>query len=212
MFSGRLEFANPTGATLQVLDDGVPNRTDVNAFSSTRTTTALGGGGTALPFFTDGATPYSGTIDSVGSQSLGFAGRIAVNPALLGDPAKLVAFAANLSGDPARPNFIYQQLTEASFAFPANAGPGSATAPFIGNLPGYLRHVLSSQGEAAANAEGLAAGQNVVVNALKQRMNEQAGVNVDQEMAQLIALQTAYGANARVMSAVRDMLDILMRI
>ena len=31
-------------------------------------------------------------------------------------------------------------------------------------------------------------------------------------MANLIALQTAYGANARVMSAVKDMLDMLMNI
>ena len=40
----------------------------------------------------------------------------------------------------------------------------------------------------------------MVVNALKQRINDASGVNVDQEMANLITLQTAYGANARVMS------------
>ena len=39
-----------------------------------------------------------------------------------------------------------------------------------------------------------------------------AGVNVDQEMTNLIQLQTAYGANARVMTAIRDMLDALMKI
>ena len=63
------------------------------------------------------------------------------------------------------------------------------------------------QGEAASNASSLAEGQDVVVNALQQRINEASGVNVDQEMANLIALQTAYGANARVMSAVKEMLD-----
>jgi flagellar hook-associated protein 1 FlgK len=31
-------------------------------------------------------------------------------------------------------------------------------------------------------------------------------------MANLIQLQTAYGANARVLTAARDMLDTLMRI
>jgi flagellar hook-associated protein 1 FlgK len=31
-------------------------------------------------------------------------------------------------------------------------------------------------------------------------------------MAQLIQLQTAYGANARVMSAAKEMLDMLMRV
>jgi flagellar hook-associated protein 1 FlgK len=72
--------------------------------------------------------------------------------------------------------------------------------------------VLSVQGEAAANAASLSQGQAVVVNALKQRFHDASGVNVDQEMANLIALQTAYGANARVMTVVRDMLDVLMRI
>ena len=43
------------------------------------------------------------------------------------------------------------------------------------------------QGEAAANASSLAQGQDVVVNALKQRFNEASGVNVDQEMANLIS-------------------------
>jgi flagellar hook-associated protein 1 FlgK len=66
------------------------------------------------------------------------------------------------------------------------------------------------QGEAAANAASLAQGQEVVVNALKQRMAESSGVNVDQEMAQLISLQSAYGANARVISAVKDMIDMLL--
>jgi flagellar hook-associated protein 1 FlgK len=51
-----------------------------------------------------------------------------------------------------------------------------------------------------------------VVKALQQRMSDASGVNIDQEMANLISLQTAYGANARVMTAVRDMIDALMKI
>ena len=68
------------------------------------------------------------------------------------------------------------------------------------------------QGENASNASNLSQGQDVVVNALKQRVNDASGVNVDEEMTNLIKLQTAYGANARVMTAVRDMLDLLMKI
>jgi flagellar hook-associated protein 1 len=51
-----------------------------------------------------------------------------------------------------------------------------------------------------------------VVNALRQRMSETSGVNIDQEMTNLLQLQSAYSANARVLSTVRDMLDTLMRI
>jgi len=213
LFAGRLEFANPAGSTLQVLDDGEPNRTDVSAFSVTKTATALSGDGVALPLFTDGGTYYSGAVTSSGHQSVGFAGRIAVNLALIADPTMLVAFDGSaMSGDPARPNFIYEQLTQASFGYPANTGIGSAATPFNGSLSSFLRQVLSSQGEAAATAEGLANGQRVVVNAIAQRFDDSAGVDIDREMAMLIAIQTAYGANARVMSVIREMLDALMRV
>jgi len=89
---------------------------------------------------------------------------------------------------------------------------GSTATPYSGALPDFLQQLLSQQGQAASNASSLAEGQAVVVNALRQRFNDASGVNVDQEMANLIALQTAYGANARVMSAVKDMLDMLLRI
>jgi flagellar hook-associated protein 1 FlgK len=72
--------------------------------------------------------------------------------------------------------------------------------------------MLSMQGAAASNAENLAQGQSVVVNALQQRVKEDSGVNIDQEMAYLITLQTAYSANARVMTTVRDMIELLLRM
>jgi flagellar hook-associated protein 1 FlgK len=37
-------------------------------------------------------------------------------------------------------------------------------------------------------------------------------VNIDQEMANLLTLQNAYAANARVLSTVKDMLDLLMQL
>jgi flagellar hook-associated protein 1 FlgK len=211
-FGGALSFS-ASGTMLQVLDDGAGNTTDVNALSVTQTATSLADGNPEIGLFTDGTSPYTGAITANGSQSTGFADRIAVNPALLGDPSKLTLFDATTAiGDPTRPNFIYNQLTGASFAFAANTGLGDAKSPFTGDLSDYLRQVLSMQGEAASNASNLAQGQDVVVNALQQRMNSASGVNVDEEMANLIALQTAYGANARVMTAARDMLDTLMKM
>jgi flagellar hook-associated protein 1 FlgK len=43
-------------------------------------------------------------------------------------------------------------------------------------------------------------------------MKTTSAVNMDQELARLIQLQSAYSANARVLSTARDMLDALMRI
>ena len=44
-------------------------------------------------------------------------------------------------------------------------------------------------------------------NALQQRFNDTAAVNIDEEMANLLSLQNAYAANARVMTTVKEMLD-----
>ena len=72
--------------------------------------------------------------------------------------------------------------------------------------------MISQQGEAAATAQSLQQGQEIVVNSLQQRFADQSNVNIDEEMANLLKLQTAYGANARVLSAVRDMIDQLLKL
>jgi len=210
LYGPGLQFS-ATGNSLQVLNDGAT--TQVNALSVTQTATALANGSVALPLFTDGANPFTAAINSVGPQTLGFAERIAVNPALLGDPSKLTIYGpGTATGDPTRPNMVYNQLTNAAFNFSPQTGIGSTATPFNGNVPDFFRQVLSMQGENASNASNLSQGQDVVVNALKQRVTDASGVNVDQEMTNLIQLQTAYGANARVMTAVRDMLDLLMKM
>ena len=212
-FGGKVVFSNPVGTTLRVLDDGAGSLADVNALSMTRTATSLANGNVALPFFTDGGTLYSGKFTATGPQSVGFAGRIALNPSLIGDPSKLVLYGAGIpAGDATRPNYIYDRLMNGTQTFSPLTGLGTAATPFSGNVPTLLRHVLSSQGNAAANAASLAEGQTVVVNNLKQRLSDQSGVNIDQEMANLMTLQTAYGANARVMSAIKDMFETLMRM
>jgi flagellar hook-associated protein 1 FlgK len=212
-FNNKVQFSNPAGTTLRLLDDGAANLSDIDAASVTRTVTALSGGGLELPFFTDGTAPYSGAITTKPAQLLGFAGRIAVNPLLAGDPAKLVLYSGSTAaGDAARPNFIYERLVNTALSFAPNTGLGTAATPYVSDLPTYLQQVLSFQGNAAENAISLSEGQSVVVNNLQQRLTDQAGVNVDREMANLVTLQTAYGANARVMTAIRDMIDILLKM
>jgi flagellar hook-associated protein 1 FlgK len=51
-----------------------------------------------------------------------------------------------------------------------------------------------------------------VVSALQQRMSESSGVNIDQEMTDLLTLQNAYGANARVFTVVKQMFDTLLNM
>jgi flagellar hook-associated protein 1 FlgK len=205
--------SNPSGSTLRVLDDGAGNIVDVNSLSTTATVTSLSGGSSELPFFTDGSEPYTGAISPLGSQSIGLAGRISVNSALAADPSKLVAYqAGTAAGDSTRPDFIYQQLTASTLQFSPDTGIGTAGAPFSGSLTTYLRQVISQQGEAASSASNLKQGQDVVLSSLQQRFNDGSSVNVDQEMANLLTLQNSYAANARVLSAVKDMFDTLMKM
>ena len=208
-----MSASNPSGTTLEVLDDGAANTVDVNSVSATKTVTGLLGGSAELPLFTDGSTPFTGAITSRGSQVTGLAARITVNPSVVADPSSLVAYqSGTAAGDSTRPDFILQQLTGASLTFSPNTGIGTTSAPFVGTLTTYLRQVVSQQGEAASSADNLKQGQDVVLNALQQRFNDASGVNVDQEMANLLTLQNSYAANARVMSAVKEMLDALINM
>lgn len=205
--------SNPSGTTLEILDDGAADTVNVDSVSTTTTATSLAGGSAELPFFTDGATPYTGAITALGSESIGFAGRITVNSALAADPSSLVAYGTGIaSGDSTRPDFIYQQLTDASLTFSPNTGIGTSAAPFSGSVSTFLRQVISQQSEAANSANSLKQGQDIVLSSLQQRFNDTSGVNVDQEMANLLTLQNSYAANARVMSVVKDMLDALLRM
>jgi flagellar hook-associated protein 1 FlgK len=210
-FNGKVNVT-ATGTTLSFLDDGAANNSAIDAVSATVTRTGFTGG-TELPVFTDAATAYSGAITSSGSQTVGLAARITVNAQLLADPSKLVMYQSGTpAGDSTRPNFILSRLIDSPVTFSAKTGIGSQSSPFTGSLSSYLRQVISTQGENAENASSLAAGQEVVVNALKGRVAEGSAVNIDVEMANLLSLQSAYGASARVMSVVKDMMEQLLRI
>lgn len=209
-----LQFSNPSGTTLRVLDSG-PSTITVNSTSTTTTATSLTGGSGALPLFVDGNTPFTGAITGSGSESTGYAGRIAVNSALIADPSKIVTYQTSPQtpvGDATRPNFIYNQLVNASLQYSPATGIGGAASPFQGTLSAYMGQVIGTQSVAATAASNLKAGQDIVVSALQSRFNSTSAVNIDTEMANLLSLQNAYSANARVMSTVKAMLDSLMQV
>jgi flagellar hook-associated protein 1 len=206
-----LQFSNPSGTILRVLNNnGSPNV--VKSLSATATATSLAGGSPQLPLFLDGTQPITGAISASGSQTTGLAGRITVNSAILAAPSSLVAYAANTAaGDPTRPNFILNQMTNALLPFSPTTGIGTPQAPYSGTLTDYLSQVATQQSQAANAATNLQQGQDTVVSALQQRFNDQSGVNIDTEMSHLIALQNAYSANARVMSTIQQMMSALMQ-
>lgn len=209
-----LQFSNPAASTLRVLDNGAA-AVSVNAASTTVTTQGLANGSRQLPMFSDGSQLFTGVITGRGTQQTGFAGRISVNSALVDDPSKFVVYNTSpltTAGDTTRSDFLYTQLTSGSFTYSPQTGLGSRTAPLKGTLPNYLQQFLSLQSNAASSALQVAQGQDVVVNTLQQKFNSASGVNIDSEMANLIALQNTYTANAHVMSVVQSMMQTLMQI
>jgi flagellar hook-associated protein 1 FlgK len=211
-FGTNLQFSNPSGTVLQALNANSTTNV-VNGLSATSTVTSLTSGSPQLPLFLDGSTPITGALTGGGSQTTGLAGRITVNAAVAAAPASLVAYAANTaSGDPTRPNFLLGQLTTASLSYSPTTGIGSAQQPFSGTLSDYMGAVVSQQSQAANAATNLQQGQDTVVSALQQRFNSQSGVSIDTELSNLIALQNAYGANARVMTTIQQMMSTLLQV
>ena len=212
--TANLQFSNPSGSTLRVLDDGAPNRSDVTAASVTTTMSSLTSGNPQLPLFTDNGAPYSGAITASGPEQTGLAGRISVNTALIGDPSRTIVYSTNpltAAGDTTRSDFILNQLSNNSYRYSPQTGIGTTGVPFTGTLLNFAKQFISQQGEAATAAKQLADGQDVVLNTLQNKMNATTGVNIDDEMAHLLALQNAYSANARVMSSIKQMFDTLIQ-
>ena len=213
--SRHLVFSNPSppSSTLRVVDDGTSSVT-VDAASATTTATSLSGGTAQLPLFTDASSLYTGQITRNGSQMTGLAARISVNPAVVADSSKLSIYSTSPTtpaGDTTRSDFLFSQLTSATFSFSPSTGLGSTSQPFKGTVTSYLQQFTSQQSNAATLAKQLQQGQSVVVSTLQQKFNSTSAVNIDTEMANLIAVQNTYAANAHIMTVVQSMMNSLLQ-
>jgi flagellar hook-associated protein 1 FlgK len=210
--SGKFTASN-AGAVLRI--DAAAATTAVTGMSAKITVASPTGspGVSELPLFVDaarGGALYTGSFDGT-SQKIGFASRIGVNAALA--PKDLVAFSSTTpAGDDARPTFLMDALTKATTTFAAAGGVGTASAPFAGTVTDYVKRVVDAQGANASSAQRLDEGQQVVQASIESRYAQTTGVSVDQELANLVQIQNAYSANARIMSAVKEMMDLLMRM
>lgn len=203
--------ASNAGTVIQLLDDGINDTVTINSVSARVSANSFTSGSAELPFFLDNGFVYTDLYSPAGRQSVGLAGRINVNAALLADPSKLVVYGSNIeAGDTTRAEFLYQRIVNGTQAFAPNSGIGLDSAPYTGTVGEFLGQVLSKQGATAANAAALHEGQQMVLSALQQRYSEGASVNIDQEMTTLLTLQNAYAANARVMATVKEMFELLL--
>src|SRR5690606_25815715 len=86
--------------------------------------------------------------------------------------------------------------------------PGAPTGP-SSSLVNTLGKWIGDVGQGARTAERSLTQQNAVLSAVRDRRDEISGVSIDEEVAELVKLQAAFQANAKVMSAITEMLDDL---
>ncbi len=94
-----------------------------------------------------------------------------------------------------------------------NLGPGGTLSTEVlsaVSLQNFVSQSLSLQSQTAANTESSYATEDSYRATIAQEYQNGSGVNLDEEMAKLISIQTAYSASARTIKAVQDMLDELM--
>ncbi len=142
------------------------------------------------------------------TASLGTGGVLVLTPKQGGDIT-----VQNASGTPV--NAL--GLTIAGIAQPAfrtqHLGASGSLATGLlanSNIEDYARSALTSQAEDAAAASDADTRETTYLSTLDKRNSDQSGVNIDEEVAELVRVQTSYAAAARMVSASEKVLDDLL--
>jgi flagellar hook-associated protein 1 FlgK len=127
------------------------------------------------------------------------ASSLQVNPVIGSNPSLIVASAvAGAPGDSTIAALIAGLRTSATFGSGTQT-PVDAYAAFIGQM-----------GTDTRQAAELAGNQALVVQQLQTRRESISGVSLDEEATDVMRFQQAYSASARVITAIDEMLDMLI--
>jgi flagellar hook-associated protein 1 FlgK len=148
----------------------------------------------------------SGT-DATGVAGLAFfsytagneAGSLAVNATIVADPRRVAA-----AGGPNRPGDGSIAASIADLRTALLFGTGSQTASDV--YAGFVSRI----GSDTRQGTEMASNQALVVSHLETRRESVSGVSLDEEATDMIRFQHAYQAAARVITAVDEMLDLLI--
>jgi len=205
---------NPSGNNLQVLSTGV-GQASLTSLSATVTATQTQGGTAAFPLFTIGAggPAYTGTYASGTAQKTGLSSVISVNTAVVNDPSLLVNYSSStLPGDPTRPTALLDAFTNNQSTYGSETGIVNASGSFKTTISGLANQMTSYWGAQSSNSTSALSSQQVIQNNLQASYTNTSSVNMDNQLAQLVQIQSAYTANARVMTIAQAMLSTLMQI
>jgi flagellar hook-associated protein 1 FlgK len=167
-------------------------------------TVNVGGTNEVLNLFTDsaGAVPAAFTA--------GFSGTIRVRAALLATPTDIRDPQSGAGYTPLGPADNALQLAILDLF---ESQPALSQAAGVNNtLEGFTASLIGKVANRKADYESQLTFQTVFRDGLRERADNESGVNTDEELAELIKLEAAYGASARVLSSVQRAFDELMSI
>ena len=192
---GREKFRTPVPGVPDT-PNGILHRLDTLAETLAREVNALHRAGS----LTDG-TP-SGIdffVNRINGSGLTGAGQIAVNSLIMNGTAGLELIATG--GTPSTgPGDTGTAKLIAALRNKATMGP---TATFEDDY----RNFLAGLGVLGQSSQRMVKNQSEVLNHLSQRKEEVSGVNMDEEMADMVRYQHAYQASARALNAFDEILD-----
>ena len=220
------------GANLTLRDTTLPTmQGELDAFSSEMANRFSAQG---LNLFTDGAGNRPGVNPSLPPPKgqMGFSATVEVNPAVVANPASVrdgnlttPNFTPNPSGGPVGFTTLISAVLGNTFGATSAAGVsqpavataglgvnGTLTAPYsgAGTLATLATTLTASQAQTIADATTQHGNQTDIQTALQTTLTSTSGVSVDNQMANVVALQNAYEANAKVVAAVQSMFTALL--
>lgn len=149
-------------------------------------------------------------------SDLGISGTIQVRQSIIDDPSYLSR--GMLRGTPpaltlgAGDNEIAQQLADAfgeNFSYASIANGPSATST---TFSGYAGVILSFNASQTAAADDTFNFQTFFFEDMQAKFQAEAGVNLDEELANMTIFQNAYNASARLVQAADEMFDTLFNL
>lgn len=212
---GNITVSSPSAGAIRIVDDGATNNTDINSLSKYVTAINVQDQGLGFPLFVDTGNnqPYTGAVDGAFTRT-GFAGRIVINGQVANNPELLVRYSSSPEtpiGDNTRPLDLIERFNFSNVQFSGDTGIGLPSSPFYGSVINFAQNIISYQTSQSERANLNLTAQEAVTNSLREKYETDVGVNIDEELASLIALQQAFSANARVIAVTGELMDVLLQ-
>lgn len=204
------------GANIDLRDNVYPTmQAQMDSFSYTLANRFNAAG---MTLFTDGSgkMPSSDTSKGTPDGIVGLSDTLEVNPSYVSDPSQLSSGGSTTLAQAALTTALgsTDAAVSGDLAAPSTSlGPsGNLSTGYSGtqSLSSLATTLTSAQASVAADASDDLSSATTVQTTLSTKVSNVSGVNVDNEMSNIIALQNAYTANAKVITAVKAMFTALM--